>query len=87
MIVLGRCLAAMFGGYAFASAAATLIAAVLPMAQAEAAWMGSILAVIFHVVAAIWCFAIRSMWTMLSGLIGAIIVLGALGLVLPKLIA
>ena len=50
MIVLGRCLAAMFGGYAFASAAAILIATLLPMTRAEAVWMGSILAVIFHVI-------------------------------------
>lgn len=55
--MLSRVLAAVLGGYAVASAVAVLLAAVLPVARAEAVLAGIQWSFVVYVVAAIWAFS------------------------------
>ncbi|MBP7353588.1 hypothetical protein [Comamonas sp. UBA7528] len=55
--ILSRVLAAVLGGYAVASAVAVLLAAVLPVARAEAVLAGMQWSFVVYVVAAIWAFS------------------------------
>jgi hypothetical protein len=81
-MVLSRCLAAIFGGYALAAASCVFLALCLPMARAEAVYLASLLSYLVFVVAVLWVFAARSAWGAWLGVIvpTAVLVAGCYGL-------
>lgn len=58
--VTSRIAAAVFGGYALASAFSALLALTLPMAQHEATAMALVLSFLWYALAIIWVFHARS---------------------------
>ena len=65
--VLSRSLAAIFGGYALASASAVVLAW-LPMAPSQAVLTGMMVGVLVCACAALWAFAAASAWRAWTGL-------------------
>lgn len=77
--LLSRSAAAVFGGYALASAAGLFVAAVMPQTRADAALFGIQLSFAIYALAVIWAFAepdLRRVWRML---LGASALLGGVG--------
>ncbi|MGC1330468.1 MULTISPECIES: DUF3649 domain-containing protein [unclassified Pseudomonas] len=58
--VCSRIVAAALGGYVLASLLGISLAALVPMARAEAMVSGMMLSFLAYVVAVLWCFACRS---------------------------
>ena len=58
--VASRSLAALLGGYLLASMASVCIALLAPLPKVDATLIGLLLAVVFYLLAFIWCFACRS---------------------------
>jgi len=78
-----RCLTALLGSYAAASAMASLLARLLPVARAEATAWGMILSFLILASLALWAFYERSLarvsgviWGSAIGTIGAVFLLG-----------
>ena len=66
--IASRVLAAVFGGYALASAVAVLLAATLPTTRQEAVVAGMQWSFVVHVAAAIWAFSpvrLSRVWSVL----------------------
>lgn len=80
--LLSRVAAAIFGGYALASACAVFLAAVLPLSRAEAVLTGSMAALVVYTGAVVWVFAVRSPGRAWWGLLLPAAVLDAVGWVL-----
>ena len=80
--LLSRVAAAVFGGYALASAAAVFLAAVLPAGPAEAALGGMQFSFAVYTVAVVWAFAPVSLPRAWAGLLLPAVVLAGLGLAL-----
>lgn len=66
--VLSRSLAAIFGGYALASASAVALA-LLPIAPSQAVLTGMMVGVLVCACAALWAFASASAWRAWAGLL------------------
>ncbi|WP_115510211.1 DUF3649 domain-containing protein [Xanthomonas arboricola] len=66
--VLGRTLAAMFGGYALASATNLLLALVLPMPRSEAVLTSMLVGIVVCACAPLWAFATASVWRAWAGI-------------------
>ncbi len=60
--VLSRSCAAIFGGYALASATALLATLALPIAPSQAVLTGQMLGIVVCACAALWAFATASAW-------------------------
>ncbi len=60
MSVLSRTVAAVVGGYAFATLCSLLLSRILPMTRADAVAMTTLLSFVFYAVAAIWVFAAKT---------------------------
>lgn len=67
--VASRSVAAIFGGYALASATAACLAIWLPMARVEAVVMASMLAFVIYAVGVMWVFAARNTWRAWFGIV------------------
>ncbi len=74
--------AAIFGGYALASAAAIFLGAVLPMARAEAVLAGTLLSFAVYTAAIIWVFTVRRVRRAWLGLLVPAAILTGAGLLL-----
>ncbi|MEB1609430.1 putative membrane protein YfcA [Xanthomonas campestris] len=66
--VLARTLAAMFGGYALASATNLLLALVLPMPRSEAVLTSMLVGIVVCACAPLWAFATASVWRAWAGI-------------------
>jgi hypothetical protein len=82
--ILSRVLAAVAGGYALASAATLLLAAVLPQARAEAVLTATLLSFVVYTAAVVWVFAQHRLGRVWVGLLGLSALLGGLGLLLAR---
>jgi hypothetical protein len=67
--VLSRALAAIFGGYALASALAACLAVWLPLSRVDAVLAGQMLGFVAYAGGAIWVFAARSARAAWAGLL------------------
>lgn len=67
--LLSRVTAAVFGGYALASATAYALAALLPIPTAEATLVGMQLSFVAYTTAVIWVFAVQGLWRAWLGLL------------------
>lgn len=67
--VLSRACAAIFGGYALASATSVLMALALPMARSQAVLTGMLSGIVVCAVAALWAFACASAWRAWIGIL------------------
>lgn len=67
--VASRALAAIFGGYSLAHAVPILLAALLPLARADAVLLAIQLSFAVYAGAALWAFAARSAWSAWKGLL------------------
>ena len=76
--------AAMFGGYALASAAAIFLGAVLPLAPAEAVMASTLLSFAVYTAAVIWVFSVRKPKQAWLGLVLPTLVLTGSGLLLAR---
>ena len=68
--LLARIAAAVFGGYALANVTAIALAAVLPLAQADAVMTGVLASFAFYCLAVLWAFAARSALSAWAGIAG-----------------
>jgi len=59
-MVLSRCLAAVFAGYALAAISTVFLALILPLPRAEAVLLASLLGFVVYVLAVLWVFAART---------------------------
>ncbi|MCD0504778.1 DUF3649 domain-containing protein [Bordetella petrii] len=75
--VTSRVAAAVFGGYALASAAAACLAVWLPMARPDAVITAMLLAFVIYAIGATWVFATRNAWRAWGGLLVPAAVLAA----------
>ncbi|MFT0545940.1 DUF3649 domain-containing protein [Allopusillimonas ginsengisoli] len=78
--VASRAAAAIFGGYALAASASSLLAVVLPLHKSDAVLTATLLSFVLYTCAALWAFAARSAlrgWFGI-GLLTAIFLLGIL---------
>ncbi|NJC37393.1 putative membrane protein YfcA [Xanthomonas arboricola] len=66
--VLARTLAAMFGGYALASATNLLLALVLPLPRSEAVLTSMLVSIVVCACAPLWAFATASVWRAWAGI-------------------
>ncbi len=66
--VLARTLAAIFGGYALASAVNLLLALVLPMPRSEAVLTSMLVGIVVCACAPLWAFATASVWRAWAGI-------------------
>ncbi len=82
--ILSRSAAAVFGGYALVSAGTVFLAAVLPMARADAVLAATLSSFLLYTTAIIWVFAEQRLARIWGGLLGASIVLGGAGLLLGR---
>ncbi|MCC4603204.1 DUF3649 domain-containing protein [Xanthomonas campestris pv. badrii] len=67
--VLSRTLAAIFGGYALASATNLVLALVLPMPRSEAVLTSMLLGIVVCACAPLWAFATASLWRAWAGIV------------------
>jgi hypothetical protein len=79
LLLPGRVLAAVLGGYALAAAVAVFLAAVLPAGRAEAAIGGMQLGFVAYPAAVIWAFSPVSLLRAWVGLLLPAVALGGLG--------
>ncbi len=82
--ILSRVAAALVGGYALASAATLLLAAVLPQARAEAVLTATLFSFAVYTAAVVWVFAQHRLRRAWIGLLGLSALLGGLGLLLAR---
>ncbi len=75
--VCSRILAAALGGYVLASLVGISLAALMPLARAEAMVSGMLLSFLVYVVAVLWCFASHTAWRAWLGLLVPSLVLVA----------
>lgn len=66
--MLARTLAAIFGGYALASATNLLLALVLPMPRSEAVLSSMLIGIVVCACAPLWAFATASVWRACAGI-------------------
>ncbi|MCL1500056.1 hypothetical protein A7D16_14060 [Xanthomonas nasturtii] len=66
--VLVRTLAAIFGGYALASATNLLLALVLPLPRSEAVLTSMLVGIVVCACAPLWAFATASVWRAWAGI-------------------
>ncbi len=79
--VLSRTCAAIFGGYALASATTVLMSLALPMAPSEAVLTGMMSGIAVCACAALWAFASASAWRAWLGIAGpALLMFGIVAL-------
>jgi hypothetical protein len=83
--VAARALAAILGGYAFASVAVVFLSYALPLPRAEAVMTATLLGFAIHVGAALWAFAARTALVAWLGLLSLGGVLGLISLLLARL--
>lgn len=76
--VASRVAAAMFGGYALASATAACLAVWLPMARVDAVVTAMLLAFVVYAIGVTWVFATRTAWRAWGGMLGPAVVLAVL---------
>lgn len=67
--VLSRVLAAVIGGYAFATVLSILLSRLVPMPRAEAVATGMLLSFAIYAAAVLWVFAARTAYRAWSGLL------------------
>ncbi|MFC3440410.1 hypothetical protein ACFOKF_04210 [Sphingobium rhizovicinum] len=80
-----RCLTALVGGYAAASALASLLARILPVSRAEATAWGMILSFLIYALLALWAFHERRLHRVAAVIWGsAILSVGLLWLMGPR---
>ncbi|CAB5716267.1 Protein of uncharacterised function (DUF3649) [Delftia tsuruhatensis] len=84
LLVLSRLLAAVFGGYALASALAAFLAGALPGARVDAVLAGMQWSFVLHLLAVIWAFSPVSVGRVWLGLLVPTAVLGAVALLLAR---
>ena len=84
LLVLSRLLAAIFGGYALASALAVFLAAALPGARADAVMAGMQWSFVLHVLAVVWAFSPVAVARVWLGLLLPTAALGAASLLLAR---
>ncbi len=77
-MVLSRCLAAIFGGYALAAASTVFLSLALPMPRAEAVYLASLLSYVVFVIAVLWVFATRTAGRAWLGVVLPTIILSSL---------
>lgn len=82
--IVTRVLAGVAGGYAVAAALAVFLAAVLPMARAEAVLMGSYAGIAAYTAAIVWAFAPQPLGRIWLTLGAASALLGGAGLLLAR---
>ncbi|WP_414605795.1 DUF3649 domain-containing protein [Stenotrophomonas pavanii] len=75
--VLSRSLAAIFGGYALASATSVFCAVALPGPRGQAVLTGMLLAILVAACAALWAFATRSALRAWAGLLAPALLMAA----------
>lgn len=83
--VVSRALAAILGGYGFASVAVVFLSYALPMPRAEAVMTATLLGFAIHVGAALWAFAARTALAAWLGLLSGGGILGLVSLLLARL--
>lgn len=76
--VFSRAIAAIFGGYAAASASAACLAVWLPVSRVDAVTAGLTLAFVTYTCVVIWVFAVRDAWRAWKGVLWPIAVFGGL---------
>lgn len=76
--VVSRIIAAVFGGYALASATAAGLAVWLPMARIDAVVTASMLAFVAYTIAVMWVFAARNTWRAWAGILVPTVLLAGL---------
>jgi hypothetical protein len=81
---LSRLAAAVFGGYALASAVAVFFGAALPTARADAVLAGIQLSFVVHTLATIWAFSTMRPACVWLGLLAPAVVLAMLGWLWPR---
>ncbi|SDN94279.1 hypothetical protein SAMN05216303_10180 [Rhodoferax sp. OV413] len=81
--LLSRVLAAIFGGYALASAWAVFLGAVLPGTRAEAVLVGVQSSFVVYTAAVVWVFAVHDLRRAWLGLLLPALLLGGLGVCWP----
>ena len=81
--VLSRSLAAVFGGYALASAATMFLSTYLPLSTLEAVLTATMLSFLIYALAVMWAFAARDAWRAWAGLLAPTLLL-ALSIVVPR---
>lgn len=84
LLVLSRLLAAVFGGYALASALAAFLAAALPGARVDAVIAGMQWSFALHALAVIWAFSPVSVGRVWLGLLVPAALMGAAALLLAR---
>ncbi|MEA5125472.1 DUF3649 domain-containing protein [Xanthomonas floridensis] len=82
--VLSRTLAAIFGGYALASATNLVLALVLPMPRSEAVLTSMLLGIVVCACAPLWAFATVSVWRAWAGIVVPAALLFALAALLQR---
>ncbi|WP_129642280.1 DUF3649 domain-containing protein [Peristeroidobacter agariperforans] len=76
--VAARALAAIVGGYALTALASFAMAIFLPLSRAEASMTATLSSFLIYACVVIWVFAARTTWRAWAGIVGSMIVLGAL---------
>jgi hypothetical protein len=61
-MVASRCIAAIFGGYAFATACTVFLSLALPGPRADVVLFASLLSYVFYLLAVLWVFAAKTAW-------------------------
>lgn len=84
LLVMSRLLAAVFGGYALASALAVFLAAALPGTRADAVMAGMQWSFVLHTLAVVWAFSPVSVAKVWLGLLVPTAALGAASLLLAR---
>lgn len=84
--LLSRTAAAIFGGYAVASAAAVFLAAILPLAPAESTLAATLLSFGVYTGVALWAFAEQDLRRVWRWLLAAATVLAGVGWLLARIL-
>ncbi len=82
--VLSRACAAIFGGYALASATSVLMALALPMARSQAVLTGMLSGIVVCACAALWAFATDAAWKAWAGIAGPALLMFGIAALLPR---
>jgi hypothetical protein len=80
--VLSRSCAAIFGGYALASAVSVVMALALPLAPSQAVLTGMMSGIVLCACAALWAFAVANAWRAWAGIGGTTLLLSAVAALL-----
>jgi hypothetical protein len=78
LAIASRVLAAIFGGYALTALATFALSVFLPLSRAEASMTATLSSFLIYTCVVIWVFATRTAWRAWAGIIGSMVVLGAL---------